>query len=158
LRVVLPSPQASIMKALVEGFMGRQPVAYILFAVGGMIALSMEMLGIPALIFALGMYLPLELNSPALVGGCLAHYLSKREARVRERGIVMASGLMAGGALGGVLGAALRLVPGYTESWIKTPFYEHEAVSQLVSVALFAALGVYVWRGALGKEKHERAV
>jgi putative OPT family oligopeptide transporter len=153
LRVVLPSPQASIMKALVEGFMGQQPVAYILFAVGGMIALSMEMLGIPALIFALGMYLPLELNSPALVGGFLVHYLNKREARVRERGIVIASGLMAGGALGGVLGAALRLVPGFSESWIRTPFYGQEAMSQIVSVALFAALCVYVWYGAQKKEK-----
>ncbi|MFB3827879.1 MAG: OPT family oligopeptide transporter, partial [Bryobacteraceae bacterium] len=58
-RVVLPSPQAAIMKALVEGFMGRQPVAGILFGAGAMIALAMEMLGVPALIFALGMYLPL---------------------------------------------------------------------------------------------------
>ena len=63
-RVVLPSPQASIMKALVEGFMSRQPVAYLLFGAGAAIAVSMEMLGIPALIFALGMYLPLELNTP----------------------------------------------------------------------------------------------
>src|ERR1035438_9111177 len=67
LRVVLPSPQASIMKALVEGFMSRQPVAYILFGAGGAIAIVMEMLGVPALVFALGMYLPLELNTPALV-------------------------------------------------------------------------------------------
>ena len=69
LRPVLASPQASIMKALVEGFMSRQPVAYILFGAGAMIAVAMEMLRVPALIFALGMYLPLELNTPALVGG-----------------------------------------------------------------------------------------
>ena len=71
-RPVLVSPQASIMKALVEGFMSRQPVPYILFGAGAMIALAMEMLQVPALIVALGMYLPLELNSPALVGGYLA--------------------------------------------------------------------------------------
>ncbi len=65
LRPVLASPQASIMKALVEGFMSHQPVAYLLFGVGAMIALIMEMLGQPSLIFALGMYLPLELNTPA---------------------------------------------------------------------------------------------
>jgi uncharacterized oligopeptide transporter (OPT) family protein len=63
-RVVLPSPQASIMMALVEGFMSRQPVAYILFGAGAAISVVMEMLGVPALIFALGMYLPLELNTP----------------------------------------------------------------------------------------------
>ena len=106
LRVVLPSPQASIMKALVEGFMSHQPVAYILFGAGAAIAVAMEMLGVPALIFALGMYLPLELNTPALVGGFLAHFLGKRAEReggergagIRERGVIIASGLMAGGA------------------------------------------------------------
>src|SRR5664280_1097901 len=81
LRVVLPSPQASIMKALVEGFMSRQPVAYLLFGAGAAVAVAMEMLGVPALIFALGMYLPLELNTPALVGGFLAHYIGKRSER-----------------------------------------------------------------------------
>src|ERR1019366_8547881 len=81
LRPVLPSPQASIMKALVEGFMSQQPVAYILFGAGAMIAVLMEMLGQPSLIFALGMYLPLELNTPALVGGFLSHLLNKRAAK-----------------------------------------------------------------------------
>ena len=156
LRVVLPSPQASIMKALVEGFMSRQPVAYILFGSGAAVAVLMEMLGVPALIFALGMYLPLELNSPALVGGFLAHFLGKRSeklggapgASVRERGVVIASGLMAGGALGGVIGAACRLIPGFTEDWIKTPFYDHEMISQWVSAALFVGLCAYLWRGS----------
>src|SRR5689334_15439393 len=96
-RVILPSPQASIMKALVEGFMSRQPVAYILFGAGAAVAVAMEMLQVPALIFALGMYLPLELNTPALVGGFLAHFIGKRGAATRERGVIVASGLMAGG-------------------------------------------------------------
>jgi putative OPT family oligopeptide transporter len=155
-RVVLASPQASIMKALVEGFMSRQPVAYILFGAGAAIAVMMEMLGVPALIFALGMYLPLELNSPALVGGFLAHFLGKRSERlggergaaVRERAVVIASGLMAGGALGGVIGAACRLIPGFSEDWIKTPFYEHEMISQSISAVLFVGLCVYLWRGS----------
>ena len=132
-RVVLPAPQAAIMKSLVEGFMSQQPVAYILFGSGAVIAVIMEMLGVPALIFALGMYLPLELNTPALVGGFLVHFLNRkaeatggeRGASIRERGIVIASGLMAGGALGGVFGAALRLLPGYTEDWLRSPFYDN---------------------------------
>jgi hypothetical protein len=65
---------------------------------------------------------------------------------------VIASGLMAGGALGGVFGAALRLVPGYSEDWIRSPFYGDEAVSQAVSAALFVALVAYVWWAA-----HRRA-
>jgi len=152
-RVVLASPQASIMKALVEGFMSRQPVAYILFGGGAAIALVMEMLGIPALIFALGMYLPLELNTPALVGGFLAHFLGKRSARlggargssIRERAVVIASGFMAGGALGGVIGAACRLIPGFKEEWIQTPFYNQEIISQSVSAVLFVSLCAYLW-------------
>jgi putative OPT family oligopeptide transporter len=162
-RVVLPSPQASIMKALVEGFMSRQPVAYVLFGVGATIAVAMEMLGVPALIFALGMYLPLELNTPALVGGFLAHYLGKRAekqggeegGRIRERGVIIASGLMAGGALGGVLGAACRLFQGYSEDWVRTPFYGNEVTSQLVSAALFAGLCGYLWFGAVRREKEK---
>jgi putative OPT family oligopeptide transporter len=157
LRVVLPSPQASIMKALVEGFMSRQPVAYILFGAGAAIAVAMEMLGVPALVFALGMYLPLELNTPALVGGFLAHYIGKRSEReggergagIRERGVIIASGLMAGGALGGVFGAACRLIQGYSEDWVRTPFYANEVASQLVSAALFVALCLYLWFGSL---------
>ena len=161
-RVVLPSPQASIMKALVEGFMSRQPVAYILFGAGAAIAVVMEMLGVPALIFALGMYLPLELNTPALVGGFLAHYLGKRSEKlggeqgnfIRERGVIIASGLMAGGALGGVFGAACRLIPSFKEEWIQTPFYGNELISQSLSALLFVALCGYVWFRSLRRTEH----
>jgi len=161
LRPVLPSPQAAIMKALVEGFMSHQPVAYVLFGVGAMIALILEMLGQPSLIFALGMYLPLELNTPALVGGFLSHFINKRAGHtggepgrsMRERGVIIASGLMAGGALGGVFGAALRLVPGYSEDLIRTPFYAVESVSQTISLLLFIGMCMYVWFGAMKKPK-----
>lgn len=161
LRPVLPSPQASIMKALVEGFMSHQPVAYVLFGVGAMITLIMEMLGQPSLIFALGMYLPLELNTPALVGGFLSHFLNKRAEKkggaagnsIRERGVIIASGLMAGGALGGVFGAALRLVPGFRENLIHLPFYGIDSISQSVSALLFVGLCLYMWFGSLKKPK-----
>ena len=159
-RAVLASPQASIMKALVEGFMSRQPVAYVLFGAGAMIAVVMEMLQVPALTFALGMYLPLELNTPALVGGFLAHYLTKRSERIgghagqtmRERGVIIASGLMAGGALGGVFGAALRLFPWYKESLIHLPIFDNDPVSQIVSSLAFIALCCYLWFGSMKKE------
>lgn len=160
--VLLASPQASIMKALVV-FMSRQPVAYILFAAGAFIAVIMEMLGVPALIFALGMYLPLELNTPALVGGFLAHFRQRSEkaggargSRIRERGVIIASGLMAGGALGGVLGAACRLIPGFTEDWIKTPFYGNEVVSQSISATLFIFMCAYLWYGSLDRSKETK--
>jgi putative OPT family oligopeptide transporter len=160
-RAVLASPQASIMKALVEGFMSRQPVATLLFGAGAVVAVVMEMLQVPALTFALGMYLPLELNTPALVGGVLAHFLTRRSESVggpagraiAERGVIVASGLMAGGALGGVLGAALRLGDWYREDLIRTPFYDNEPVSQTVSALLFAGLCAYLWFASVRREK-----
>lgn len=159
-RQVLAAPQAALMKVLVEGFMSRQPVAYLLFAIGAVIAVVMEMLAIPALTFALGMYLPLELNSPALVGGFIAHYLGKRSERaggevgrtMRERGIIVASGLLAGGALGGSIGAGLRLLDGFREDWVRTPFYGVEAVSQTVSIVAFLGLCLYLWVASTRRE------
>jgi len=147
------------MKALVEGFMSHQPVAYLLFGSGAMIAVMMEMLGVPALVFALGMYLPLELNLPALVGGVLAHYITRRSEAVgeprgqimRERGVIIASGFMAGGALGGVFGAALRLFPWFSEDLVKTPFFDYDAVSQIVSAAMFVGVCAYLWWDATRK-------
>jgi putative OPT family oligopeptide transporter len=161
LRPVLVSPQASIMKALVEGFMSQQPVAYLLFGAGASIAVVLEMLRVPALTFALGMYLPLELNTPALVGGVFHHFVTRKADRtggdagqnMRERGVIIASGLMAGGALGGVFGAALRLIPSFSEDWVKLPFYDNDPVSQSVSALAFAGLCVYLWMGSMRKAK-----
>src|ERR1039458_8725163 len=160
-RQVLAAPQASIMKALVVGFMSRQPVAYLLFGIGALITLILEMLGKSSMVFALGIYLPLNLTSPILAGGVLSHIINRRSEkvggepgnRIRERGVILASGLMAGGALGGVFGAALHLFPWYREDLITTPFYWNDPVSQSVSVLLFAGLCFYVWYYSVKKEK-----
>jgi putative OPT family oligopeptide transporter len=152
-REVLAAPQASIMKAIVEGFMNRQPIAYFLFGTGAAIAIVLEMLKVPALTFALGMYLPLELNTPALVGGIISYAVTRKSEKsggergrtMRERAVVIASGLMAGGALGGVLGAALRIPSWYREDLIRTPFYGNEAISQGVSILFFTGLCLYLW-------------
>ena len=161
LRPVLAAPQASIMKALAVGFMSRQPVAYMLFGIGAMMTIVMEMLGKSSLVFALGIYLPLNLTSPILVGGFLSHLVNKRSEKVggergktiRERGVIIASGLMAGGALGGVFGAALRLIPGFREEMIETPFYSLNGFSQSVSALCFLGVCLYVWFASLKKEK-----
>jgi putative OPT family oligopeptide transporter len=160
-RQVLAAPQASIMKALVVSFMSRQPVAYLLFGIGVAVTVIMEMLGKSSLVFALGMYLPLGLTTPILAGGFLSHLVNRKAEKtegepgktIRERGVILASGLMAGGALGGVLGAALRLLPSYREDWIQTPFYGNDAISQMVSALLFIGVCLYVWFGTLKKEK-----
>jgi putative OPT family oligopeptide transporter len=160
-RQVLAAPQASIMKALVVGFMSRQPVAYLLFGIGALITLILEMLGRSSMVFALGIYLPLGLTSPILAGGVLSHLVNRRAEKtggyhgrsIRERGVILASGLMAGGALGGVLGASMRLFPAFREDLIATPFYANDLISQPVSALLFLGLCVYVWLGSLKREK-----
>lgn len=160
---ILAAPQASIMKALVENFMNRQPVAYLLLGIGASIAVVLEMLRVPALTFALGMYLPLELNSPALVGGFLHHLITTRSERLggaegetwRSRAIVIASGLMAGGALGGVLGVLLQL----KQDWSGMKWLGPQGLAELVpwrgeaglatseSIAIVGFVGVclYLW-------------
>ena len=160
-RQILAAPQASIMKALVVGFMSHQPVAYMLFGIGAIITLVLEMLGKSSMVFALGIYLPLDLTAPVLAGGVLSHIINKRSektggeqgTRIRERGVILASGLMAGGALGGVFGAALHLFPWYREDLITTPFYWNDPVSQSISALLFAGLCFYVWYYSVKKEK-----
>jgi putative OPT family oligopeptide transporter len=160
-RPILAAPQASIMKALVVGFMSRQPVTYLLFGVGALISVVLEMLGKSSMVFALGIYLPLSLTTPILTGGFLSHFVNRRAEKtggetghgMRERGVILASGLMAGGALGGVLGAALRLFPQFHEDLIQTPFYLNDPISQSVSALLFIGLCVYVWRGSIKAEK-----
>jgi putative OPT family oligopeptide transporter len=160
-RPILAAPQASIMRALVVGFMSRQPVAYILFGIGAMVTVVMEMLGKSSLVFALGMYLPLGLTSPILAGGIMSHLLHRRSEKIggdrgksiRERGVIIASGLMAGGALGGVFGAALRLIPSFREDLIQTPFYSHDGVSQSISAVAFVGICLYLWLNSQKKEK-----
>ena len=161
LRQVLVAPQASALKAIVSGFMSGQPVAYVLFGIGAMITVILEMLGVSSMVFALGIYLPLQLTTPILAGGFLSHLVNKRADKtsgeagrsIRERGVVVAGGLMAGGALGGVFGAALRLMPTYREDWIQTPFYNNEPVSQMISALLFLGFCIYLWFGSLQKAK-----
>jgi putative OPT family oligopeptide transporter len=162
-RQVLAAPQASIIKALVVGFMSRQPVAYALFGIGACITVVLEMLGKSSMVFALGLYLPLGLTSPILAGGFLSHLINRKSekvggetgSKIRERGVILASGLMAGGALGGVFGAALRLFPWYHEDLIRTPFFANDAISQTVSALLFVGICLYVWFGSMKKDRQD---
>lgn len=112
---VLPAPQANMLAAVVRGLMtgGEQP--YLLYALGALISILVTMAGLPTLAFALGMYLPISLTSAQLVGGFVAWLVARsggsdsvRRART-EQGMLIASGLMAGAAIFGILSAVLRL-------------------------------------------------
>jgi len=162
-RQVLVAPQASALKAVVSGFMSGQPAPYILFGLGAMVTVVLEMLGLSSMVFALGIYLPLQLTTPILAGGFLSHLVNKRSEKtggeqgrtIRERGIIIAGGLMAGGALGGVIGAALRVLPHFREEWIQTPFYDNALVSQTLSALGFIALCIYTYLNSMKKPKPE---
>ena len=112
----LPAPQPNAMAAVLQGVMGDAGAPWFHYAVGAVFAVAAEMCGISGLAFALGMYLPMELNSP-LVVGALVSWLVKRSttdeplAKARhEKGTLIASGFIAGGALVGVLAALLKFV------------------------------------------------
>ena len=115
-----PAPQASAMKEILVGIFGAQTsvLQWYLFALGVLLALILRMAGVPPLAFALGMYLPLELNTPVLLGGILSWLVARRTAgdtdaaaKARtDRGVLVASGLMAGGAILGVVDSGVNVL------------------------------------------------
>ena len=110
----LPAPQPNAMAAVLRGVMGAEGTPWFYYALGGVLAVVMSMCGISALAFALGMYLPMELNSPLLLGAAAAWFLERSSKRAllakarHEKGTLIASGFIAGGALVGVLAALLK--------------------------------------------------
>lgn len=150
----LVAPQANAMAAVIQPLMAHQPAPWMLYIAGALMALVLTMLDVPALAFALGMYIPLELNTPLLIGGLIAHYVSTRSkdekintAR-RERGTLIASGFIAGGALMGVISALLRY---FGFNWVNNEWQSSHS-SELVALIAFAVLCAYViWDSMRGK-------
>lgn len=144
----LVAPQANAMAAVIKPLMANQPAPWLLYVAGALFALILTMLKIPALAFALGMYIPLELNTPLLVGGLIAHFVSTRSkdeklntAR-RERGTLIASGFIAGGALMGVISAILRY-SGF--NWVNNAWFESHS-AELLALVMFAIICAYmIW-------------
>lgn len=110
----LPAPQANAMAAVIQSIMVKGEVPWFLYAMGAMVSLLMELIGISPLAFALGMYLPFELSAPMLVGATVSTLVKKstKDAKLSERyyarGTLVSSGLIAGGALMGVIGALIQ--------------------------------------------------
>jgi putative OPT family oligopeptide transporter len=113
----LAAPQANAMAAVIQTLMSNQPVPWLLYGVGALLILVLQMVKVPALPFALGMYLPQELTTPLLVGGLVAHFVAASAkgdeglAKARSnRGTLIASGFIAGGAVMGVVAAFLKFL------------------------------------------------
>ena len=110
----LVAPQANAMAKVIEPLMMGGDTPWILYMVGAILACILNWLGVPALAFCLGMFIPLQLNTPMLVGGAIAYFVShsSKDQKVndarRDRGTLLSSGLIAGGALFGVFAAITR--------------------------------------------------
>lgn len=144
----LVAPQANAMAAVIEPMMNGAGAPWILYGIGALIAIILNWCKIPALAFALGMFIPLELNVPLLVGGAINWFVTTRssnEAVNKERGdkgTLIASGFIAGGALMGVVSALLRFCGinfDYTAWWANP-------LSELLSLAAYLLLIVYFIR------------
>ena len=144
----LVAPQANAMAAVIEPMMNGAGAPWLLYGIGALIAIILTWMKVPALAFALGMFIPLELNVPLLVGGAVNWFVTTRSKdkavneRRGEKGTLIASGFIAGGALMGVVSALLRF-GGFNpvdEAWLANPLSE---VCSLVAYILL--IGYFVW-------------
>ena len=141
----LAAPQANAMAAVIKPLMSGQGAPWILYAIGAVIALVLDRCKVPALAFALGMFIPLELNIPLLVGGAINWYITSRSKEETinkargEKGTLIASGFIAGGALMGVISALLKF--GGIEFQYATWWENH--LSELLSLVAYIALILY---------------
>ena len=141
----LAAPQANAMAAVIEPLMSGVGAPWLLYGIGALIAIILNWFKVPALAFALGMFIPLELNIPLLVGGAVNWFVTTRsnDKKVNEergeKGTLIASGFIAGGALMGVVSALLRFI-GFNpinETWLANP------LSEALSLAAYLLLITY---------------
>ena len=143
----LVAPQANAMAAVIQPMMNGGGAPWLLYGIGAVIAIVLTALKIPALAFALGMFIPIDLNLPLLVGGAISWYVSTRskDAKVnaarQDKGTLVASGFIAGGALMGVVSAILKFanVDLYLSTW-NAQYGEAVAI-----VPYLALIGFLIW-------------
>ena len=151
----LAAPQANAMAAVIDPLMNGVSAPWLLYGIGALLALVLTYFKVPALAFALGMFIPLELNLPLLVGGAINWYVTTRskDAEVNkergEKGTLLASGFIAGGALMGVVSAAMRFggINLVNEEWLSN------SMSEVVSLAAYILLVIYLIKASMNIKK-----
>jgi len=151
----LAAPQANAMAAVIDPLMNGVGAPWLLYGIGAVLALVLTYFNIPALAFALGMFIPLELNLPLLVGGAVNWYVTTRSKDEKlnnergEKGTLLASGFIAGGALMGVVSAAMRFggINLVNEEWLTNP------MSEVASLVVYALLIVYLIKASMNIQK-----
>lgn len=146
----LVAPQANAMAAIIEPLMFGGQTPWLLYIIGAILALLLDRIGIPALAFSLGMFIPLQLNVPLLIGGALAWFIGSRSKDEtvnklrKEKGTLLASGLLAGGAIMGVVSAILKycgfestIIP---ESYISSIGFQYVAIAAFIGICTYLVL------------------
>ena len=149
----LAAPQANAMAAVIDPLMNGIEAPWILYIIGAIIAVVLTLMKVPAIAFALGMFIPIELNTPLLVGGIVSWYVTSRSknketnSKRGEKGTLIASGFIAGGALMGVLSALLRYLEfnPINEQWLANP------LSEVCSLIAYALLITYFIKASKAK-------
>ena len=153
----LTAPQANAMAAVIRPLMEGGETPWILYFAGAVLALVLNWIGVPALAFSLGMFIPMSLNAPLVVGGAIAWFVSNRskdealnKARF-DRGTLLASGFIAGGALMGVVAAVLKFagVDMYMTDWAAS------SSAEWLALAMYIALAIYFTVHTLKAKKEE---
>ena len=147
----LAAPQANAMAAVIEPLMSGVGAPWLLYSIGAILAIVLTLCKVPALAFALGMFIPLELNLPLLVGGAINWYITTRSKdkevnRKRgEKGTLIASGFIAGGALMGVASAAMRFggINLMHEKWLQNSW------SEVVALIAYVLLIIYFVKASM---------
>lgn len=147
----LAAPQANAMAAVIDPLMNGVGAPWLLYGIGALLALVLTFFKVPALAFALGMFIPLELNLPLLVGGAINWYVTSRSKDSElnnqrgEKCTLLASGFIAGGALMGVVSAAMRFcgVNVMNEAWVANP------LSEVASLVAYTLLIVYLVKASI---------
>ena len=153
----LAAPQANAMAAVIRPLMEGGQTPWVLYFAGALLALVLTWIGVPALAFSLGMFIPMSLNLPLVVGGAIAWFVSNRskdealnKARF-DRGTLLASGFIAGGALMGVVAAILKFagVDFFLTEWAAS------SSAEWLALAMYIALAVYFTIHTLKAKKEE---
>jgi putative OPT family oligopeptide transporter len=152
----MPAPQANAMAAVIQSMMSQGEAPWFLYGLGAVIAVVVEMLGISGLAFALGMYLPIDLNTPLLVGAIVAHLVTRSArgdaALAKERGnrgTLVASGLIAGGALAGVAKGALDALADKLGRPLMPMLGNTGSVGNWLGLVVFMVLGAGIYLDAV---------
>jgi uncharacterized oligopeptide transporter (OPT) family protein len=156
----MTAPQANAMATIIEPLMSGHGVSWVLLSIGAVISILLNWLKISPLAFALGMFIPLPLNTPLVVGGLLNHWFNKNKneklaAARNQRGILISSGFIAGAALFGVIGAIVLFFTGKEDSmnlvnWANIA--NGENIAQILAfVAFLVLIAYFIWESFRAK-------